>query len=149
MKRSTQKPSSKRERRAIASFLFGLRLRVATSLIIIGVLFGFGLRVSHMLLVQHVVCAHGHLVDEPKTTSTHPKVRDVDSSDHAEDYDAENVDEHEHCDVMSVHHRGDGFSIIPWATTLCWIEPVGINAARQTNPIEVLVLAPKNSPPAV
>lgn len=156
MVHSTLQRWSRRERRGFASFSVGVRARVASMLVIISVLVAFGMRLSHMLLVHHAICEHGHLIDERRTTTNHEKVRasavvrGSDLGDDAQDRDAGNgEDDDDHCDVMSVLHRNDGSSIIPCVTTLCWFDPVGIEEARETHPIDVIMLAPKSSPPVV
>lgn len=121
-------------------------MRIASLLVIISVFVAFGSRLSHMLLVQHAICEHGHLVDERRVTTHQDKVRDVDPADHAKDRDT-NKDDHDHCDVMSVLHRSDGCLVFPSITTLCWIVLPGIQEARESPPIDVIMLAPKGSPP--
>jgi len=126
-----------------------MRVRVATLLVVLSVLFAFGMRLSHMLLVQHVICEHGHLVDEHKTATTDKKHRASVPTDRVEDQDTGNLDEHDHCDVMSVLHRSDGVSIISSVMMLSWLDPIGIQEARETLPIDVIALAPKSSPPTI
>lgn len=125
----------------------GLRVRLAGLLVVLSVLLSFGVRLSHMLLVQHVICEHGHLVDERKTAAQHDEVQSAKLRFQAEDQDADKDDDHEHCDVMSVLYAGDDVSNTPYVTTLVWIEPLGLREARQTPPIDVIWLAPKASPP--
>ena len=127
----------------------GLRVRVAGLLVILGVLLSFGLRLSHLLLVQHVVCEHGHLVDERKTKSLQRDVRNDEPRVQPEDHDGDQGDEHDHCDVMSLLYRADHVSNTPSLTTLSWLERLGLQAAPPTFPIELITLAPKGSPPAV
>lgn len=145
MERSRQQRSSSRKRHAFPSF--GVRLRFASLLIVLSVFVAFGLRLSHMLLVQHVICEHGHLVDEGRTSAIQETARGADPRDNADDHDAGNLDDHDHCDVMSVLHGSDSFSITPSVTKLWWIELLGIEEARATFPMAVIVLAPKTSPP--
>lgn len=124
-------------------------MRIASLLVVLSVFVAFGTRLSHMLLVQHAICEHGHLVDEPRVTTHQDKVRDVDPADHAQDRDPNNKDDHDHCDVMSVLHRSDGRLVIPSVTTLCWFELPGIQEAHESAPIDVITLAPKGSPPVL
>lgn len=149
MARPTQKRLSRRKSPAFARLSMGIRVRIAGLLVILGVLLSFGLRLSHMLLVQHVVCEHGHLVDERQTKTLQLDVRNDELRIQAGDHDGDKGDEHDHCDVMSILYRSDDVSITPSLTTLSWLERIGLQAAPPTFPIDIITLAPKASPPAV
>jgi hypothetical protein len=149
MDQSMQKRVSPRKRRLFDSFSFslGIRLRLASLLVFLSVFFAFGARLSHMLLVQHAICEHGHLVDEHRPETKLQKIRGADPIAQDADRDANNTDEHDHCDVLSVWHHNKDVSIIPHLETLSWIEPLGLRKASQSQPIDIIALAPKSSPP--
>jgi hypothetical protein len=142
-----------RERR---SFSRGIRVRLASFFVIVSVLFAFGARLSHMLLVQHAICQHGHLVDsvdsrdaqdEHRKESKLQKVQSADSIAQDEDREANNTDEHDHCDVLSVWHHHEDVAAIAPIKTLSWIERPGLQKASPSQPIDIIALAPKSSPP--
>lgn len=145
---------SSRARRTFASFSHGIRVRLASLLVIVGVLFAFGARLSHMLLVQHAICEHGHLVDtrvdtrdEHRKETSLQQVRSSDSIAQDDDRNANNTDEHDHCDALSVWHYSDDITVIPPIKTLSFLESLGLQEASQAQPIDIIALAPKSSPP--
>lgn len=113
-------------------------------------------RAGHLLLVAHERCAeHGELVhgdDEHGGTSsdTTARVGDAEREEAAPALGAERAPEgHDHCDALAIEHDPqplavavddvrllDGY-LLPWS-----LRP-GVNDAA----VELLLLAPKNSPP--
>lgn len=146
---------SLRKRRTFASFSHGIRVRLAGLLVIVSVLFAFGARLSHMLLVQHAICEHGHLVDAQDAQDEHRKesklrkVRSAEPIAQDEDREANNADEHDHCDVLSVWHHNEDVAVVAPTKTLSWIETLGLQEASSSRPIDIIALAPKGSPPNV
>jgi hypothetical protein len=134
-------------RRGVRGLLLGL--------LALGLLLAQGSWLLHALLVRHTLCEHGELVHDDGARAT------LDDAAHAAleggarearltagDAPAGDDDEHAHCDLRSLVHRGGevGPSVAP-ASLLRFAPPAPGGGARAFQAIALLDLAPKSSPP--
>lgn len=124
------------------------KVRVLAILASALVLFGQLSALLHITLVKHVRCAaHGELVhagtehvDSDETDGGAAHLRASDAHGHG----------HEHCGFVATHHVADAIDAGPLAarSTFASGVPARSNAATNSiSAIELLLLAPKSSPP--
>jgi len=121
-------------------------------LIALGLLIAQGPILLHLLLVQHVTCEHGELVEvrRPRVSSRHAGHRIAKRSD-APTLTEGTADRpgHDHCDVVAMRHRIPDVAPPVAAASLVWVELATIDGARaEQRAVPILSLAPKGSPPA-
>jgi hypothetical protein len=107
-------------------------------------------RLAHMLLVEHVVCEHGDLVDEGHHGSHDGAVADARAREVDATLDAESTDaaDHDHCDVASILHRVDLDVVVGVdSALLAYLQPLRLTAGAEVRLASPLDLAPKGSPP--
>lgn len=109
----------------------------------------------HLLLVRHVACEHGELVElvELARSAAAPAspeaevIRESDAPARLEATEAGGSD-HAHCDVLAVRHRpGDVTPAFGAASLLSIALPARLCPPGETRPVPLLALAPKSSPP--
>lgn len=103
-----------------------------------------------MLLIEHVVCEHGDLVDEGHHASREGAVAAAQAHEAGAALGAESTDagDHDHCDAASILHRVDlDVSVRVDSALLAHIEPRRLTAGAEARPASPLDLAPKGSPP--
>jgi hypothetical protein len=115
-------------------------------LIALGLLLAQGPLLLHLLLVRHVACEHGELVEQ--AAPAHAIARESGPAHDRVDAAAPGSG-HEHCDVLAVRHcPGDVAAPIVAPSLLCIEPPASLCARGETRPVALLSLAPKSSPPA-
>ena len=105
--------------------------------------------VLHLLLVQHVACEHGELVEVARPRAAAAVTRD--SSPLPDRLDAADVggSDHAHCDVLALRHRPGDVAPTVGAPSLLTIAPrVSLTGCGESRPVPLLSLAPKSSPPS-
>lgn len=135
--------------RVVSSRATGHRRPVAFLLIVLGVLLMQGSTLLHLLIVPHVACEHGELV-EVHSTPSRPVAVPRDAHDvRLDPADASGFDHH-HCDVLAV--RCGPVAAPPFIAPPCllFIEiAASLSERAEARPVPLLALAPKVSPPAV
>ncbi len=121
-------------------------------LIALGLLIAQGPILLHLLLVQHVTCEHGELVEVRRAhvSSRHAVHRIAKPSD-ASTLTEGSADRpgHEHCDVVAMRHGLPEVAPPVAAASLVWVALATIDGERaEQRAVPILSLAPKGSPPA-
>jgi hypothetical protein len=118
-------------------------------LIALGLLLAQGPMLLHLLLVRHVTCEHGELVelappqaDPAVTRESGPLPDRLDAADAG-------GSDHAHCDILAVRHRpGDVAPGVGAPSLLCVAPRASLSGRGESRPVPLLALAPKSSPPA-
>jgi hypothetical protein len=115
------------------------------------------LSLGHLLLVCHVTCPkHGdisHAALPHQSLSARPILDEGSSSGHAVAGAAPHADSgHDHCLICTITH--ERFALLPPAgmrgeSIALAVPPVPSSDAGPFAPVDLIVLSPKNSPPAV
>lgn len=128
---------------------FGLRSWQAI-LVTLGLLIAQAPMLAHLLIVRHVTCEHGELV-EGKGHSSREEAAPSDDGDGERALPGGEADaEHEHCDALALRHRPSEGGIHVGEATLLEIErSVALGRGHEARQIPLLSLAPKGSPPAI
>lgn len=105
-----------------------------------------------MLLIEHVVCDHGELVDEaghlPSRDAAARSADEAREAGAALGVDRTDQGDHDHCDAASILHRADvDVSPLVDSALLSHLEPTFLSEGTEVRLASPLELAPKGSPP--
>jgi hypothetical protein len=117
-------------------------------LIALGLLLLQGPVLLHLLLVPHITCEHGELVEVAALApgSRAAELREPPSAQ--PQIKAGGQSGHEHCDALAMRHRVPDVAPAIACASLQWIEPIVACGERAgTRAVPILSLAPKGSPP--
>lgn len=119
-------------------------------LVTLGLLIAQGPMVAHLLLVRHVTCEHGELVEGGSHAESHEASADDGSAGERAEKGTGEESSHEHCDALALRHRPTAMGIVVGPATLLEIErSPSVGEGAEARPVPLLSLAPKGSPPAV
>jgi hypothetical protein len=120
-------------------------------LVAFGLLLAQGPMLLHLLLVPHVTCEHGELVEGARAgrDPEHPRA----AADRTDQQQIERAHGdgagHDHCDALAVRHRVPEVGASVASASLLWVVPIEAGGDHaETRPVPLLSLAPKSSPPA-
>lgn len=104
----------------------------------------------HLLLVRHVPCEHGELVEvQHASNASGQRAKAARADGRATLSDATGDRRgHEHCDALAMHHRCPEVAQALPAPSLGWVLVPLVDGARaEQRSVPILSLAPKGSPP--
>lgn len=137
------RPASTRSKR---TFLRSWQAIVVT----LGLLIAQGPMLAHMLLVRHVTCEHGELVDRGSHAQSHDTSAEEGASGDRATKGSGEESSHDHCDALALRHRPTAMGIVVGPATLLEVErPAMVGEGAEQRPVPLLSLAPKGSPPVV
>lgn len=122
-------------------------------LITLGLLIAQGPVLAHLLIVRHVTCEHGELVEGAGHAARHET--SLDSADDGSSGEraapgggAES--DHDHCDALALRHCPTAVGVVIGPATLIEIARLtALGEGLEQRPVPLLSLAPKSSPPAI
>jgi hypothetical protein len=123
-------------------------------LVTLGLLIAQGPMLAHLLIVRHVTCEHGELIEGSGHAARHePAAAATSDADEARDRvtpGSGGESGHDHCDALALRHCPTEVGLVIGPALLLEIEErASLGASAEQRPVPLLSLAPKSSPPSI